>query len=164
MSVNQTRVLREKTPACRYRSITVSSRILGAMAQRHKGKRQQIAALTDPRVRAVMVGLATRHGISVSQYVADLLAVDVGRPDLVRDLTQTTIPILDDLEVVVDDERLIAPRVHVDVYQVIAERAGNRRMGQYVARVCEAHANGHALPIDHATANENQEELLLTSA
>ncbi|WP_269086912.1 hypothetical protein [Mycobacteroides abscessus] len=40
------------------------------MAQRHKGKRQQIAALTDPRVRAVMVGLATRHGISVSQYVA----------------------------------------------------------------------------------------------
>ncbi|MBE5502707.1 Uncharacterised protein [Mycobacteroides abscessus subsp. abscessus] len=131
------------------------------MAQRHKGPRKQIASLLDPRVRAVMVALAERHTLSVSQYIADLLAAHVGRPDLVRDLRQTTIPYLDDLNVVVDDDRNVGPRVHIDVYQVIAKAAADRgiSMSQYVSAVCDAHVAGRELP----TANQ-QEVLLLTSA
>lgn len=130
------------------------------MAQRHKGPRKQIASLLDPWVRAVMVGLAERHSISVSQYVADLLAAHIGRRDLIRDLQQTAIPYLDDLDITVDDERLIAPRVPVDVYTIIAAAAARRviSMSQYVAEVCEAHSKGR----EHQP--DQQEVLLLTSA
>lgn len=108
-----------------------------------------------------MVALAERHALPVSQYIADLLAAHVERPDLVRDLRQITIPYVDDLNVVVDDDRNVGPRVHIDVYKAIAKAAADRSisMSQYVAAVCEAHVAGRELP----TINQ-QEVLLLTSA
>ncbi|PQM44999.1 hypothetical protein C1Y40_04838 [Mycobacterium talmoniae] len=130
------------------------------MSQRHKGPRKQIASLLDPWVRAVMVALAERHTLSVSQYIADLLATHVGRPDLVRDLQQPTIPYIDELRVNVHKDRNVGPRVPIPVYELVAAAAASRAisMSQYVAEVCAAHVDGRELPI------HQQEVPLLTTA
>ena len=56
------------------------------MAQPHKGERVLVAARPPQAVYDVVRQRATQRGISISQYVADLLAIHVGRPDLVREL------------------------------------------------------------------------------
>lgn len=53
------------------------------MGQPHKGDRLLIAVRVDIPVWAAAVAAAENSGTSLSQYVADRLAIHVGRPDLV---------------------------------------------------------------------------------
>lgn len=56
------------------------------MAQPHKGDRAQIMCRPVLPVYEEIRARATAAGISMSQYAADLLALQLGRPDLVREL------------------------------------------------------------------------------
>jgi hypothetical protein len=53
------------------------------MAQRHKGERVYIASRPPKRVADALRARANERGISVSEYVAAVLASDVGLPDAV---------------------------------------------------------------------------------
>lgn len=57
-----------------------------AMGQPHKGDRVLLQARPPREVWDAVHIAASEAGLSVSQYVADLLAQHVGRPDLVREL------------------------------------------------------------------------------
>lgn len=57
------------------------------MAQPHKGDRLLLQTTqSPPPVCEAVQALAAAAGLPVSQYLADVLALHVGRPDLVRDL------------------------------------------------------------------------------
>ncbi len=56
------------------------------MAQPHKGDRMLVQSRVPRAVWEEMRRRAAKAGLPVSQYAADLLAVHVGRPDLVRSL------------------------------------------------------------------------------
>lgn len=60
------------------------------MGQPHKGDRLLLQSPRDtpPELRVAVHRCATAAGLSISQYLADVLAVHVGRRDLVRDLGQ----------------------------------------------------------------------------
>jgi hypothetical protein len=60
------------------------------MGQPHKGDRLLLQSPRDtpPELRSAVHSCATAAGLPISQYLADVLAVHVGRPDLVRDLGQ----------------------------------------------------------------------------
>ena len=62
----------------------------GRMPAPHKGARGVHTVRPACEVSDALREVAARHGLSVSQYVADLLAIHVGRPDLVRELGQDT--------------------------------------------------------------------------
>lgn len=53
------------------------------MAQPHKGDRKLIASRPPTRVYQDVHDRALAHGISISQYVADVLAMHTGHTDLV---------------------------------------------------------------------------------
>ncbi len=52
----------------------------------HKGDRLAHTIRPPREVSDALRAEAVAHGLSLSQYVADLLAIHVGRPDLARDL------------------------------------------------------------------------------
>lgn len=52
----------------------------------HKGDRLAHTIRPPRAVSDALRDEAASHGLSLSQYVADLLAIHVGRPDLARDL------------------------------------------------------------------------------
>ncbi len=57
------------------------------MGQPHKGDRLLLQSTQSPlAVREAVHARATASGLPDSQYLADVLALHVGRPDLVRDL------------------------------------------------------------------------------
>jgi len=57
------------------------------MGQPHKGDRLLLQSTQSPlAVREAVHARATTAGLPDSQYLADVLALHVGRPDLVRDL------------------------------------------------------------------------------
>jgi predicted DNA binding CopG/RHH family protein len=56
------------------------------MAQHHKGPRKQVATRIPDDVFAEIRGRSTERGLSMSQFIADILSAAVGRPDLVREL------------------------------------------------------------------------------
>jgi len=57
------------------------------MGQPHKGDRLLLQSTQSPlAVREAVHARATAAGLPDSQYLADVLALHVGRPDLVRDL------------------------------------------------------------------------------
>lgn len=56
------------------------------MAQPHKGPREQIKLRAHADVYAALRDMAVERGLPLSQIAADLLAVAVGRPELVREL------------------------------------------------------------------------------
>lgn len=58
------------------------------MGQPHKGERMLLQTRPVRPVWEAVHTLAAQAGVSVSQYVADLLAEHVGRPDLVREVGQ----------------------------------------------------------------------------
>ncbi len=62
------------------------------MAQPHKGDRDQVAARLAHPVYVAVKSAAAQRGMPISQYVADVLAAHVGRPDLVRQLDQEVLP------------------------------------------------------------------------
>lgn len=53
------------------------------MAQPHKGERRLVASRVPEDVYEELIGLANEAGTSVSQFIADRMAIHVGRPDLV---------------------------------------------------------------------------------
>lgn len=58
------------------------------MAQPHKGDRALIISRAPRDVHEAVAAAAAGRGMSISAYVADLLSLHVGRPDLVRELDQ----------------------------------------------------------------------------
>lgn len=58
------------------------------MAQPHKGDREQIKVRADRIVYDIVKREAAARGIPMGQYVADVLAVHVGHPELVRELNK----------------------------------------------------------------------------
>lgn len=60
------------------------------MAQHHKGPRRQIATRVHDDVFDVVRDRSTARGLSMSQWIADVLAEYVGRPDLVRELNRNS--------------------------------------------------------------------------
>lgn len=56
------------------------------MAQPHKGERVVTVTRLARPVWSDVQQAATDRGMSISQYIADVLAAHVGRADLVRDL------------------------------------------------------------------------------
>jgi hypothetical protein len=56
------------------------------MAQPHKGPRQQIMARPTDKVYYGIRKAAEEHGMSISQYVADVLALHLGMEEEVREL------------------------------------------------------------------------------
>jgi len=58
------------------------------MGQPHKGERVLLQTRPARPVWEAVHTLSAQAGVSVSQYVADVLAAHVGRPDLVREVGQ----------------------------------------------------------------------------
>lgn len=56
------------------------------MPAQHKGDRLAHTIRPPRMVSDALRAEAAARGLSLSQYVADLLAIHVGRPDLARDL------------------------------------------------------------------------------
>jgi len=58
------------------------------MAQPHKGPRRLVQSRIPEEVYAEVVKRAHAAGMSASQWIADTVALSVGRPDLVRELNR----------------------------------------------------------------------------
>ncbi|CPT80424.1 Uncharacterised protein [Mycobacteroides abscessus] len=131
------------------------------MAQPYKGPRKQVKRCLDRRVKAGIVARAKQLGMDTSPYIADLLAIHVGLPELARELRQEMLDGMPEIEAEEVLDGLVTPRFVHDVYDQIHHRAQARRisMAQYVEEVCRAHVDGRDLD-DIA----KQEVLLLTSA
>lgn len=67
-------------------TIRLSAVNTGAMAQPYKGERPAYVVVIDLDVRREIHTLATNSKLTVNQFVADHLALHVGRPDLVEAL------------------------------------------------------------------------------
>ncbi len=137
-----------KFGACRSRPVSETSRILTAMdapkrGRPHKGNRQAIKTESmDATLKSQLVARAKHHGLDYGPYVADLLALDVGRPDLVHDLDIQTL----DLDIDVKPEPCDNPNYFLtrparEVHAIISQRAAKERisLGKYVIRFCEDH-------------------------
>ncbi len=62
------------------------------MAQPHKGDRELIASRVPRAVYdAIRLAAAERH-LTISQYVADVMATHTGHEELVRELRQEVLP------------------------------------------------------------------------
>ena len=59
----------------------------------HKGDRAQIMARPDRIVYEIVKHESARRGIPMGQYVADVLAMHVGHPELVRELDKEVMPL-----------------------------------------------------------------------
>lgn len=107
------------------------------------------------------------QGTSVGQYVADLLAFAVGRPDCALEMTQQSLFCPGDLDTAgVTPQLNIFPRCHIEVYQLIHEATSANQMpkAQYALKVCEAHAVNKPLPKLPPVVLPDEENLLLSSA
>lgn len=108
------------------------------------------AARPSQRDREILARRATYVGVSVSQYVADLLAIAVGRPDCARKLTEPlTGPCGLGEEAEVKLPAYWSTRVPVEVYDLInaATPDHGRAVADYLADVCHAHAQNQPLPL-----------------
>lgn len=63
------------------------------MAQPHKGDREQIKLRVATVVHARLREIAAERGTSISQISADLLALAVGHPEMVRELDKEVMPL-----------------------------------------------------------------------
>lgn len=63
------------------------------MAQPHKGDRAQIMTRPSRIVYEIVKREASQRGIPMGQYVADVLAMHVGHPELVRELDKEVMPL-----------------------------------------------------------------------
>jgi len=66
---------------------------LTAMPRQRKGDRVELLTRPERIVSDKIKQKAGARGISVSQYVADLLAAHVGHPELVRELDKEVMPL-----------------------------------------------------------------------
>lgn len=63
-----------------------ASGMVRRMPAPHKGDRLAHTIRPPRAVSDALRAEAASHGMSLSQYVADLLAIHIGRPDLARDI------------------------------------------------------------------------------
>lgn len=63
------------------------------MPRQRKGDRVELLTRPERIVSNLIKQKAAARGMSVSQYVADLLAVHVGHPELVRELDKEVMPL-----------------------------------------------------------------------
>lgn len=146
-----------KIVACRCRNVFKTCRILSSMAgskvgRPHKGPRQPIKTdLMPTEVKSAIVARAKHHDLDYGTYAADLLAIHVGRPDLVQALNAQTLEL--DLHlppVVCDNPNYFITNPPLDVYKAIKQRAASHgiAMGQYMIRVCSDHINRTSTILD----------------
>lgn len=137
--------------ACRSSHVTVTCRILGGMARPHKGLRKQIKSeIIDPAVKAELLSLASYYGLELSPYVADLMAIHVGKPELAVHLLPQMFDAHPQVTPQPPDNTVLAPRLPMAVYSEINHRAEKcgLKMGPYVAAVCTSHVRGTPLPTE----------------
>lgn len=131
------------------------------MAQPHKGNRHTIFLTLDLEVRRQIHSRATDSKLSVSQFLADHLALHVGRPDLVYALGQGTLMSFRSTDF---DPRSPATIVRCleEVYALLRQAAQQRgiRVTTYVAGFCTRLANDEAQTEDQY----GYQEVLATSA
>lgn len=112
------------------------------MARPSKGPRHTLKLSLDTPIRIGIASQASGFGLCASQYVADRLAIHVGRPELVRELGQgvlASVPAPADT-----NSRNMTVRCDIEVYALVAERAGNVGLPPttYVAEFCAGLVNG----------------------
>jgi hypothetical protein len=74
----------------RYRDLAGSLR---NMPRPRKGDRVELLTRPERLVSEKIKQQAAARGMSVSQYVADLLAIQAGHPELVRELNKEALPL-----------------------------------------------------------------------
>lgn len=74
----------------RYPALAGSLRI---MPRPRKGDRVELLTRPERLVSEKIKQQAAARGMSVSQYVADLLAIQAGHPELVRELDKEVLPL-----------------------------------------------------------------------
>lgn len=74
----------------RYRDLAGSLR---SMPRPRKGDRVELLTRPERLVSEKIKQQAAARGMSVSQYVADLLAIQAGHPELVRELNKEALPL-----------------------------------------------------------------------
>jgi hypothetical protein len=70
-----------------------TGRYRGGPGRKSKGDRVLIQSRPDRIVWESIAAKAAQRDISISQYVADLLAIHEGHPELVRELDQEVMPL-----------------------------------------------------------------------
>ncbi|OKH62493.1 hypothetical protein EB74_16465 [Mycobacterium sp. SWH-M5] len=133
------------------------------MAQPYKGERRAFIIGTDLAVRRRIHALATDSRLGVSQYVANQLALHVGRPDLVEAPSARFRAKKFD-----PDVKTVTIRCHNDVGRAVAEQAahaGYPAAATYVIDfVVSLAKNGSAAEVEPAGVEYAYQEELLTSA
>lgn len=135
--------------------------ILSGMAQPHKGNRRMIYLTLDLEVRRQIHSRATDSKLSVSQFLADHLALHVGRPDLVYALGQGTLMSFRSTDFDPQSPATIV-RCLEEVYQLLRQEAQARglRVATHVAAFCTRLVNDEAQTDDQY----GYQEVLATSA
>lgn len=119
------------------------------MARPHKGPRKQIKSeIIDPEVKAKLLSFAGYYSLDLSPYVADLMAIHVGMPELAVHLKPQMFEMQPPVTPDEPDNTILAPRVAEAVYKKIVLRADacGLRLGPYIAAVCTSYVRGTALP------------------
>jgi hypothetical protein len=112
------------------------------MGQPHKGDRLLLQSTQSPlAVREAVHARATSAGLPDSQYLADVLALHVGRPDLVRDLQGGFDLSPDLLPPTSPVPPLLQTRPVRPVWEAVRARAGAAGLSaaQYLADVAALH-------------------------
>lgn len=132
------------------------------MAQHYKGLRKHIKMSTNAPAHVLQVinNRGVAYGMGASQYMADLLAFAVGRPDLARSLTQETLDYPEEHLPEVPLPVSMNPRVDLEVYKLIYDAcaACGISKADYLLDVCLAHVADEPLP----PLPRPEEALLLT--
>ncbi len=131
-------------------AVAETCRILIDMARPSKGDRKGIKCRAmDAAIKSELVARARHHGTDTGSYVADLLAIEVGRPDLVQVLNKEMLDVTPDVEPVqCANMNYFFVRAAEAVYNIIETRSQIRGIpkSQYVIDVCTAHVRGVQMP------------------
>jgi hypothetical protein len=73
--------------------LNTTGRYRGGPGRKSKGDRVLIQSRVERLVAESIAARAAARDISISQYVADLLAIHDGHPELVRELDQEVMPL-----------------------------------------------------------------------
>lgn len=123
-------------------------RPMGHAGRPSKGTRKLIRVIDlRPPVRAEIVRRAAEAGVPVSGYLADHLAIHVGRPDLVRHLNNVGIRTVDrpaasqaaHPNTGATVARVDEP-VHIELHR-LATSTGLKHIAAYVSTWCETHVS-----------------------
>lgn len=141
----------------RIRFAILSERVNAMAGRRHKGDRALIQTRPYDEVLHLVIGRQHAAGIKeLSPYLADVLAIHVGREDLVTELGHTqSLPLDQDTEAQAGPypgrRTLVQTRPHRAVWTAVHERqkrAGVSSVSQYVADVLAMHVGREDLVVE----------------